>query len=269
MSRLPKKLEEQQRKEYLQMLIPEMLPEKAKSLGINPPPKQNDLIWILNNRNTNFEFIDGVVERFPKIYKNGVSKSVAINGKEMQTEAGVAEEQLRLAEKQLRQLRDEHHIPSKLLSDVATTFFWAGYHAGAHDYKVNVEQYANDGFTAKVVTPKKGGTGKSNKTSSVKSLCQQIENELSTELPDVFYSKEILTAAIAKVIKDFSQLKNNSQLPCFEGFINRYPEYSTIKSWLSPRHTKETKTLKKITKEQLTKEIKRRFTTARINKLLN
>ncbi|QSX33960.1 hypothetical protein JYB87_01510 [Shewanella avicenniae] len=269
----PKKTITEQREQILKTIIPELLPTKLKALGINPPKAEQNLLWLIENQNSNFEFLDGVQGRFSKIYKAGVQKQVDFQGQEFNTEANEAEYNLEISKQLLEHLLLHKQLDVETLSKLATALYLAGYYSGAHDYKTNTEKYTDDGFIATVIHPQKAGKAKSRKTIQVKSLCMLIDEELTNELTDVYYSDEVLFNSLAEVLRDFALAKNHSAtIEQLKGFTNRYPEYSTIKFWFNdrPDRSKRSKTNHdKVTKNRLVEEIKKRFPHSRIKKLIS
>lgn len=122
----------------------------------------------------------------------------------------------------------------KLIDRLVETTLHLAYFADSNDSLALTDRYTNTGYDTKVIKPQKGGKTKAQKTEKVKALVNEMARHIYQHDDLSNTPKKLLAEAIQRRLAEFSAEGNNNTLPALMQFVNRTPEYLSIMKWLKP-----------------------------------
>lgn len=236
---LPKKELKMRTEDIKYVLIPELIPDQLRLLGITDFDGEGDEFNKARlDSAQGIEWIKLLINRVEKVLQEGG----LYKDRETFTQASqlsYVKEALSRFMQQATFLNDYFPIENpananlySILDRLTFLALSAGYFAGNNDALAITDRYVNFGYQEKVTKPQSGGHAKSKKTEPIKKLVTKIaeysfSHESLHKIP-----KSLLAEAIYELINDF--VNKNHNTAALKTFKNNSPEVSTIDKWLKP-----------------------------------
>lgn len=271
---LPKKEKTSQLDDVKKMLLPEMVPNLLKSLGINSPSDENNALHRLDSvEYKGLELLKILEGRIPKCIKHGSPESVLVNKVSYPTEISTVQDNLDIIGKQLSLMKQ--HIETsndnfnwKLFYGVIETAIFIGYYSGAHDMKAPIERHANSGFISSVLKPQAGGEKTASKYIPTHNLITAMADFVMNSKVDGKISRTTLVSGIFIVMKEFASIETNRTLLALQPFHSRYPSEKFISEHLKGYDFSLATGMKRLSKGRIVELIKSKFSATAIKKLI-
>ena len=262
-------------KDISKVLIPELIPDQLRQLGITEFCGEGDkLSKLVSNAGQGINFINLLLERSQNIAKRGgLYSDIETIEQPSQLSYTICALNLFMKEATLLTLHypvnDSKNAELYARIDRLTYLaICAGYFSGHNDALAVTDRHTNAGYAEKVLKPQSGGKAKSSKYKSLRDLTIKIANHIYRNESIGKVSKPLLAEAIHTLISDFSS--KNSNIKPLQIFQDGCPEISTIEAWLKPiKKIKKENNLKKPSLNKLIENIKKDFPNKEIKKLLN
>lgn len=272
--KLAEKEQEARLLELKKMILPEMVPNLLKSLGIKLPENENNALLRLSQANyKGMELLRIIEGRMHKCFDNGCQKSIQLEGLTYETEISNIEHNLSVIDEQLNHIkRNINKLNSNfdwtLFDSILETALWIGYHSGAHDMKIPIERHANSGFISNVLRPQSGGEKTASKFIPIQHLIKVMAEFIIHSNIDLKIYKAGLARMIQTVIMEFSNSETNNNLEALTPFQKRYPSGEFILKQLGDYDFSSAKDMKKLSEEKIIELLRKKFSPAVIKKLI-
>lgn len=248
MTVMPRTVKNARINDLKQMILPEMVPDQLKMLGVTLADFYDDnLADVQASDAGGIELIELLKRRAQQLINSG--ESLYTNRERTSpTQIEWVIKNIHLIQCiPLSQLAPDtqperihfHNIINQLIE----TAVYIGYYAGSNDTLALTDRYTNSGYQATVTQTQKGGRAKAQPTNALKDLVIEMANYLYRDPRFISTPKVMVVDAIYEVLQNYSSKGDNKKHPALVKFPNRVPEHNTLNKWLKPI-TKPANTLK-------------------------
>ncbi|OEG73876.1 hypothetical protein BEL05_15620 [Shewanella colwelliana] len=157
-----------------------------------------------------------------------------------------------------------------LVDRLIETSIQIGYSAGSNDSLALTDRYTNSGYKTSVTKPQSGGRAKAKAIDPMKALVCDMACHVYNHQELLSASKDMLAEAIHTRLSGFSNIGTNENIPMLKKFAHGCPEHESIKRWI--KVIKKNKSLPKPPKpslDRLVEELKATYKNKAIKKSLN
>ncbi|MBO1270844.1 hypothetical protein J3L11_04165 [Shewanella sp. 4t3-1-2LB] len=269
MTVIPKKAQENRLEDIHKVLLPELVPDQLKLLGVKEPIHEGTTLHQAQSEQIKgLALVQLLLERMQSIVKSGaLYKDRESSAHRCQLK--VACDNIDLFWRQLRLLN--HRYPEdnedyqELYGHLDKAFellIYAGYYAGSNDALAITDRYANAGYKTTVENTLSAGLKKSAKFTPIKNLVIEMAEYLLIRSDSLVVKKSHAMKAIEFILESFSKQPEHKELPALLPYPRRYPSTKTIEKWVAtvPANTKRDKRPKNA--NEVLKLLQDRFTDA-------
>ncbi|MBO1271964.1 hypothetical protein J3L11_09960 [Shewanella sp. 4t3-1-2LB] len=277
MTVMPRTVKNARINDLKQMILPEMVPDQLKILGVtlahfyadtlaNAQASEAGGIELIKliERRTNL-----LLSRGNELYANKSHSSpsqIELVGQNINIFMTQCSALFKFVPPSLHQNEPIYQLIDRLVE----TAVYIGYYAGSNDTLSLTDRFTDSGYHATVTQTQKGGQAKARPINVLKDLVIEMANHLYLAPRFISTPKVMVVDAIYEVLQNYSSKGDNKKHPALVKFPNRVPEHNTLHKWLKPI-TKPTNTLKQprpsisLVKAELSKA----FTVQKITSKLN
>lgn len=240
--KLPKKDKQARTSDIRKMLLPEMVPEQLKLLGISEADIGND-----NLTKARTHVAPGI-ESIKLLFRRASAKKESQNDlyagrstSKNPTQLDLVLENINIFEQQraalLKQLppnESANELTYEIFDRLIETVLQIGYSTGSNDSLALTDRYTNSGYMNLATKPQSGGDAKAKAIDPMKALVRNMAIHIYQHKDLQCASKDMLAEAIHTRLVEFSDSGDNRNIPILKKFTNSSPKHGSIKCWLKP-----------------------------------
>lgn len=237
---LPEKDKQARINDINKMLLPEMVPDQLRLLGLSEASFGSESLtqtraqsaagieWVklLNKR------AKTIKEREDALYANRSTHNQPSQLDLVLDNIDIFMQQAN-ALTELLTSQPSHEPIFVLVDRLIETSIQIGYSAGSNDSLALTDRYTNSGYQSSVTKPQCGGKTKAKAIEPMKTLVCDMASHIYVHPNFLSASKDMIAEAIHTRLIEFSKRGTNRSIPTLRKFANGSPEYESIKRWIN------------------------------------